>query len=200
MKKKIILRLLTAVSIFMLFTCTVMASGEATIRIKAATDKLVEIVTNHDLDVPDMAEKRSHMIRETVDTVFDWEAFSQRALGRHWKNLSTPEKEEFVILFGQLIERTYMDKTRQYSGEHMNFLSEQTDGKYGIVGAEVTIKNGANIPVEFRVLKKNEKWYIYDVYVEGVSLVNNYRVQFNTILTKSGYNELIKKLKAKLDS
>ena len=197
--KSYFLRLSIAVSILLLLTGTVQA-GEATDRIKNATDKLIEIVTNHDLDPPAMAEKRAHMIRETVDSIFDWTAFSQRALGRHWRTLSQKEKDEFVFLFGQLLERTYMDKTRQYSGEKMNFISEEIDGKYGVVKAEVALKSGSNIAVEFRVMKDKGTWYIYDVYVEGVSLVNNYRVQFNNILTKSGYEELISKLKTKLDS
>jgi len=198
MKMKKFFGLLMAFSIFIFFTCAVQA-GEATDRIKAATDKLVEIITDHDLDAPDMAETRAHMIRETVDQVFNWSAFSQRALGRHWRKLSQKEKDEFTFLFGQLIEQTYMDKTRQYSGEKLNFIREETEGKYGVVDAE-GIKGGANIAIQFRIMKVNEKWYIYDVYVEGVSLVNNYRVQFNNILIKSGYNELLDKLKSKLNS
>ena len=158
MKTKIIIRLLIAFPIFVFFTCGVKA-GEATDRIKVATDKLVEIMTDQDLDAPDMAEKRAHMIRETVDQVFNWSAFSQRALGRHWRKLSQKEKDEFTFLFGQLIERTYMDKTRQYSGEKLNYISEETDGKYGVVDAE-GIKGGTNIAIQFRIMKVNEKWYI----------------------------------------
>lgn len=184
--------------IFLLFTCSAQA-GVATDRIKTATDKLIEILSNHDLDPPEMAGKRAHMIRETVDSVFDWTAFSQRALGRHWRKLTKSEKEEFIPLFGQLIERTYMDKTRQYSNQQMNFISEETDEKYGVVDAEVILKNEANIPIQFRVVKKNETWFIYDVYVKEISLVNNYRTQFNDIMTKSGYDELVSRLKTKLD-
>ena len=198
MKKNIFTGLSIAVFIIMLFTCNAQA-GVATDRIKTATDKLIEILNNHDLDPPEMAEKRASMIRKTVDTVFDWGAFSQRALGRHWRKLTKEEKKEFIPLFGQLIERTYMDKTRQYSGQQMNFLSEETDEKYGTVEAEVIIKNETNIPIQFRVIKRNEKWFIYDVRVEGVSLVNNYRDQFNEIMTKSGYKVLISRLKTKLD-
>ena len=174
-------------------------AGVATDRIKSATDKLIEILSDHDLDPPEMAEKRERMIRETVDTVFDWAAFSQRALGQHWKKLNKKEKEEFIPLFGKLIERTYMDKTRQYSGQRMNFINEETYGKYGLVNAEVVLNKETNVPIQFRVIKKNKTWFIYDVQVEGISLVNNYRVQFNTILIKSGYGELVSKLKKKLE-
>ena len=197
MKKNNYIVLLLAIPIF-LFTSSAQA-GVATDRIKAATDKLLEIVTNHDLDPPEMAEQRAHMIRETVDSVFDWGAFSQRALGKNWRKLSKEQKDEFIVLFGQLIERTYMDKTRQYSGQKLSFIKEETDEKYGTVDAEVIMKNEANIAIQFRIFKKNDIWFIYDVYVAGVSFVNNYRDQFNDIMTKSGYNELVNRLKAKLD-
>jgi phospholipid transport system substrate-binding protein len=187
-----------AIFIIMLLSISILA-GEATDRIKAATDKLIEIVSSHDLDQPEMAEKRARMIRETVDTVFDWSAFSQRALGKHWSTLSQPQKKEFILFFGQLLERTYMDKTRQYSGEKIIYLDEKIDGKYGVVGAKVTLNGGKDVAIEYRIIKPKDKWFIYDVYVEGISLVSNYRSQFNIILTKSGYDELIKKLKTKLD-
>jgi phospholipid transport system substrate-binding protein len=189
---------LAAIFILLFFNLQVKA-GEATDRIKAATDKLIEIVTNHELDAPEMAEKRAKMIRETVDTVFDWSAFSQRALGKHWSTLSQAQKKEFIFYFSQLLERTYMDKTRHYSGEKMIYLDEKIDGKYGVVGAKVTLNSRKDAAIEYRVIKPADKWFIYDVYVEGISLVSNYRNQFSTILSKSGYDELLKRLKIKLD-
>ncbi|NLA74488.1 MAG: ABC transporter substrate-binding protein, partial [Deltaproteobacteria bacterium] len=138
-------------------------------------------------------------IRETVDEVFDWSAFSQRALGRHWGLLSQDQKKEFIYYFGQLLERTYMDKTRHYSGEKMTFLDEKIDGKYGSVSAKITLNSGADAAIEYKVIKPADKWFVYDVHVEGISLVSNYRSQFNTILIKSGYDELLKRLKSKLE-
>ena len=198
MKKTKFIIISIAVSVFILLAYNAQA-GVATDRIKTATDKLIEIVSNNDLDPPEMADKRALMIREAVDKVFDWAAFSQRALGSHWKELNKKEKEEFIPLFGKLIEQTYMDKTRQYSGQQMNFINEELDEKYGSVDAEVIIKNDVNVPIQFRVLKKNETWFIYDVKIEGISLVNNYRVQFNNIINKSGYTELVSKLKNKVN-
>ncbi len=198
MKKTKFIIISIAVSVLILLAYNAQA-GVATDRIKTATDKLIKIVSNNDLNPPEMADKRALMIREAVDKVFDWAAFSQRALGRHWKELNKKEKEEFIPLFGKLIEQTYMDKTRQYSGQQMNFINEELDEKYGSVDAEVIIKNDVNVPIQFRVLKKNETWFIYDVKIEGISLVNNYRVQFNNIINKSGYTELVSKLKNKVN-
>lgn len=188
-----------AVFLFTLLLYCSVLGGEATDRVKATTDLLLEIVTNHELDPPEMAEKRNHMIRDAVDMVFDWEAFSLRAMGRHWRKLNKEEKKEFIFLFGRLLERTYMDKTRQYSGEKIRFVGEKTDEKYGTVNSIVTTKNGSEAEVKYSVIKKNDDWFVYDVYVEGVSLVNNYRVQFNRIMIKSSIDELLQRLKAKLD-
>jgi phospholipid transport system substrate-binding protein len=146
-----------------------------------------------------MEDKRNMMIREAVDEVFDWEAFSQRSMGRHWGKLSLDEKKEFISLFGQLIERTYIYKTKQYSGESIIFLDEEIDEKYGKLEAKIITENGMEIPVDYRMIIKNGTWFVYDVHIEGVSLVNNYRTQFNNILTKSSYAELKKRLESKLE-
>ena len=199
MKKYKMIWLLSLFILFGLFDSSAYA-GEATDRIKAATDKLVEIFSNKKLEPPEMADERARLIREAVDTAFDWVAFSQRALGPHWKKLSKDQKKEFVYLFGQLIEQTYMDKTRLYSDEKMIYLGEKLDEKYGIVDAAITRSSGSNIDIQFRIIKnKNEKWFVYDIHIEGVSLVNNYRSQFNNFLIRSGYSELISKLKTKLE-
>ena len=190
-----------AVSILLTFTSFNVYAGVATDRIKTATDKLIEIVSDHDLDSPEMADERERMIRETVDTVFDWVESSRRALGKHWKNLSKEERKEFTTLFGKLIERTYMDRTRQYSGEKMTFLKEETEGRHGSVEAKVIAKNGAEIFLKFHIIKRKETWFVYDVFVEGLSLVKNYREQFNSILAKPdyNYNKLLADLKNKLE-
>lgn len=174
-------------------------AGELTDAVKKTTDKLIEIVLDHSLNAPEMEEQRDRMIREAVDEVFDWEAFSQRAMGRHWKKLTDDEKKEFISLFGQLLERTYMNKTRQYSGESIVFLNEDIDGKYGVLEAKILTENGMEIPVIYSMMKENGAWSVYDVSIEGVSLVNNYRNQFNNILTKSSYKELKNRLESKLE-
>lgn len=189
----------TILVVLFLFSPTPLSAGEPTERIKATIDKLIEIVTNPQLDAPEMAEKRARMIRSTIDDVFDWAAFSQRTMGRHWRKLTAVQKKEFIEFFGQLLERTYMDKTRHYSGEKMEFLNEDIDGDYGSVEAKVISKNGVEISVEYRIMKRDGIWFVYDVYVEGVSLVNNYRVQFNNIITRSSYEELVRRLKTKLE-
>ncbi|MBN2059723.1 MAG: ABC transporter substrate-binding protein [Deltaproteobacteria bacterium] len=185
-------------SAFFIFTFPA-AAGELLDDIKRATDKLITVVSDEKLlDMEHDAERRK-LIREAVDEIFDWEAFSRRALGRHWRGRTDNEKKEFIELFGKLLERTYMDKTRQYSGEKAIFLKEIVDGDYGVAETSVLTSDGKEVEVIYRAQKKEGKWRVYDVQVEGVSFVNNYRVQFNDIITKSSYAELVRRLNEKIE-
>jgi len=178
---------------------SVVAAGEATERIKAVSDSIFSVISDQTLQGPDMKDKREQMIMDAVDRAFDWEEFSRRALGRHWGKRTDTEKKEFISLFKELIKRTYMDKSGQYSGGRVEFLEEVTDEKYGEVKTQLVSSSGTQTPVDYRLMKKDGIWWVYDVYIEGVSLVSNYRSQFNDILIKSPFDELIKRLKEKIE-
>jgi phospholipid transport system substrate-binding protein len=196
--RRLILLIIPAFTFSVALPLTVSA-GELADRVNKATDKLIEIFSDQTLDAPEMEEKRISMIRDAVDEIFDWEAFSRRTMGRHWRKLSPDEKNEFVSLFGRLLERTYLYKIKHYSGESIVFLNEKIDEKYGKLKAKIITENGTDIPLDYHMIKKNGTWFVYDVHIEGVSFVNNYRTQFNNILTKSSYKELKKLLESKLE-
>jgi phospholipid transport system substrate-binding protein len=198
MSFNVIKRLIPSISLFLFISSTVMA-GEPTERIRTVSDRLISIISDSTLLAPEMAEKREQMIMETVSSVFDWEEFSRRALARHWAKRTDQEKGEFVSLFGRLIKSVYMGKTMQYSDVSVQFADEKIEGAYGRVSTDLITSTGTQTPVEFRMIKKNGTWWVYDVYIEGVSLVNNYRSQFNSLLARSSYEELVKRLKEKVD-
>jgi len=191
-------RLALFVSLFFLIPSVVMA-GEATDRIKAISDKIFFIISDQTLQTPEMKEKKEQMIMDAVDGAFNWEEFSRRALSKHWSKRTDSEKKEFIPLFKQLIKRTYMEKSGQYSGGKVEFLEEKTDGEYGVVKSQLVSSNGTQTPVDYRLMKKDGAWWVYDVYIEGVSLVSNYRSQFNDILIKSSFDDLVKRLKEKIE-
>jgi len=174
-------------------------AGEPTDRIKVVSDKIIAIISDNSLKAPEMKEKKEQMIFEIVDSAFNWEEFSKRALAKNWNKRTDSEKKAFTSLFGRLVERSYMNKAGQYSGGKVVFLAEKIEGDYGNVSTQLGTSTGAQIPVEYRVMKKDGAWWVYDVYIEGVSLVNNYRSQFNDIIIKSSYEELVKRLKEKLE-
>jgi phospholipid transport system substrate-binding protein len=185
---------------FLFFTVpSFVMAGEPTDRIKVASDKLIAIVFDNSLKTPEMKDKRDQMVTEIVDGLFNWEEFSRRALARNWNKQTDSEKKYFIFLFKQLIQRTYMAKAGQYSGGKVVFLDEKIEGDYGNVSTQILTSAGTQIPVEYRVMKKDGVWWVYDVNIEGVSLVNNYRSQFNNILIKSSFEDLLNRLKENIE-
>lgn len=134
---------------------------------------------------------------EEIAPLFNLEEASKRALGRHWRNLTHEEKKEFVELFTDIIKEAYLGQACTSTGEKFVYLSEKQDDNYAKVLTKFIATTGTEISVDFRLLNNRGKWGIYDVVIEGVSLVNNYRSQFDTILVKSPYRELVQKMKEK---
>jgi phospholipid transport system substrate-binding protein len=185
--------------LFLIFAPTIPARADGPMeRIKETTDKIIEILSDPNLKGPDKAEEKRRRLRQVVDERFDWEEFSRRTLAKHWRKRTDEEKREFIPLFGKLVERTYMDKVEDYSGEKVVYVGERTKGDYGLVKAKVLTNDRREIDVDYRLKNKRNDWYVYDVVVVGVSLVKSYRVQFNDIITQSSYEALVKRLKDKL--
>ncbi|MBW1921916.1 MAG: ABC transporter substrate-binding protein [Deltaproteobacteria bacterium] len=175
-------------------------AGTPTDQIRETTDKILKIVSDPALKGEAHAADRRRRIRAVVDERFDWEEMSRRTLARHWRKRTPAEKKEFIRLFGHLLERTYLDRVEGYSGEKVIYEGEAVDGDYGIVKVKIVTRKETEIPVKYRVKRKDGQWYVYDISIQGVSLINNYRRQFNSIIVGSSYKKLIKKLKAKVES
>jgi phospholipid transport system substrate-binding protein len=172
-------------------------AGEPTEKIKQTTDKILSIVTNPALKDPPKAQERKRLVRSAVDERFDWEEMASRALSTHWAKRTPEEKKEFVRLFSDLLERTYMTKVEDYSGEKVLYAGENIEGDNAVVKVRIVTKKSKEIPVDYRLEKKGNDWLVYDVSIEGVSLINNYRTQFNSIISQSSYENLVKRLREK---
>jgi phospholipid transport system substrate-binding protein len=166
--------------------------------IKQTTDKILSIVTHPALKAPSKAADREKLIRQAIDERFDWEEMARRSLAIYWAKRTPEERKEFVRLFADLVERTYMKKVEDYSGEKVLYEGEIKEGDYATVIVKIVTKRGADIPVEYRLKKERDDWFIYDVSIEGVSLVNNYRIQFHSIISQSSYENLVKRLREKV--
>lgn len=188
----------------LLFFMTLVISGSSiaggpTEDVRKTTDKLIAIVSDPAMKSADRAAERARRIRKAVDERFDWKEMSKRSLARHWKKRTEREKEEFIDLFGKLLERTYLDKVEGYSGEKVLYVGERVDGNYGLVVVKIVTRKDTEILVKYKLKKKVSEWLVYDISIEGISLVNNYRKQFNSIMTRSSYEDLIKKLRRKVE-
>lgn len=167
-------------------------------KIKDTTDKILAIVSDPVLKAPEKAEDRRVKIRAALDERFDWEEMARRSLGPHWTKRTPDEIKEFVGLYKKLLEKTYLDKVESYSGEKVIYLGDVIDNGYSTVKVKIITTKDQEIQVEYRLRNKSEDWFVYDIFIEGVSLVNNYRAQFNSILTKSSYQQLVQRLTEKV--
>jgi len=167
--------------------------------IRQTTNKILSIVTDPALKNPSREEERRRLVRKVVDERFDWEEMSRRSLARYWDQRTEEEKKEFVRLYSDLLERTYMDKVEGYSGEKVTYEGESVDSGYAAVKIKITTKKNTDIHVRYGLKKKGNKWLVYDVSIEGVSLVNSYRTQFNRIILQSSYENLVKRLRERVE-
>jgi len=172
-------------------------AGEATDQVKQTVDAVLDVLNNKELKKPENRELRTQKIREIVNKRFDFEEMAKRSLALNWGKRTPEERKEFVTLFSDLLENTYIRKIERYENEKVAYLDEKITGQYAVVRTKIIKQQEAEIPVEYRIFKEADKWEVYDIIVEGVSLVNNYRSQFSQIIRSSSYEELVKKLRNK---
>jgi phospholipid transport system substrate-binding protein len=141
--------------------------------------------------------KRRDAIRSAAAPVFDWREMASRSLARHWQSRSEEERAEFVQVFTDLVNRAYITQLERYSGESIRYISERIDGDLGAVSTRFVTRQGREIPVDYRAISRDGRWRVYDVSVQGVSLVNNYRSQFDRVIRDSSYSELVQRIKDK---
>ncbi len=144
-----------------------------------------------------MTAERRARIRAVANEIFDWQETGTRALGPSARACSPQQRQAFSPLFADLIERSYVGKLELYSGEKIVYAAESLDGDQATVRTKLITKSNTEIPIDYRMLKEGDRWRTYDVTIEGVSLVANYRTQFNKIISQSGYPELVKKMEQK---
>lgn len=173
------------------------SAGPPTDQVRGSIDRVLRILTDAELKKETKTAERRAQIRDVANEIFDFTEISQRSLARHWAARSPAERQEFVALFGDLLEHSYITKIETYSGEKIQYAGEVPDGEQAVVKTRIVTKQGVEIPVDYRMFVKAERWRAYDVTIEGVSLVANYRNQFNTVIQRAGYLDLVAKLKAK---
>jgi phospholipid transport system substrate-binding protein len=178
-------------------SATAAQAGEPTDQLKTHVDEVLRVLENPALRAPDKADERRDVIRKVANQIFDFEETAKRALGPHWTARTPAERKEFVGLFTDLLERSYVTRIEQYGGEKVTYASDQVTGDQAVVKTRILSKTGTEIPVDYRMFKTPQGWRVYDVNIEGVSLVSNYRTQFNKIVQTESYQALVDRLKAR---
>lgn len=172
-------------------------AGAPTDQVKSGTDQVLKIIQDPALKGADKTPVRRQQLRTVVDQVFDWQETGKRALGRHWQPLTPEQRQQFSSLFADLVERSYVGKIELYSGEKIIYAGDTIEGDQATVKTKLITKSQTEIPIDYRMQKEGDRWRVYDVLIEGVSLVGNYRTQFNRVIQQTGYDDLVKKMKTK---
>ena len=173
-------------------------AGAPTEQLRTQIDRVIKVLEDPEMAKEARMVERRTVIRRVANDIFDFTETTRRSLGPHWHARTPQEREEVTRLYADLLERSYIGKIEMYSGEKIQFLGDTIDGDQATVRTRLVTKQGMDIPVDYRMHRvAGDRWLTYDVSIEGVSLVANYRAQFNKIIQTSGYASLVNKLIAK---
>ncbi len=194
--KQVRVGLITAVVMGMLFLGgQAFAATEITKDLKSTIDEVISIVSDESLK--DQQEKRRDKIRSAIEKRFNYQQMVMRSLAKAWNDRTPEERTEFIALFKKLLENSYASKIESYSDEKINYIDEVVKGKYALVKTEI-VRKDSTIGVDYKLIKDNGQWLVYDFIVEGVSMIRNYRSQFSKIIRKKSYKALVEKLTTKI--
>jgi len=172
-------------------------AGVATDQIKSTVDKAIIVLKDPRLKPSAKTKERREQLKQILYARFDFTEMARRALGANWRRRTPQEQEEFVRLFTDILERAYADIIEGYTDEKIIYFNERVDGTYADVGSKILTSKGEEYSIYYKAHLVSNEWKVYDVVAENISLVNNYRSQFNRVIANSSYEELIRRLRDK---
>jgi phospholipid transport system substrate-binding protein len=170
------------------------AKGTPTEAMRTTVSQALGVLQDKELKKPERADERVTRLKKIADSIFDYGEMAKRSLGGQWDKLGEREQQEFVGLFTEFLTATYVEKIRSYSGEEVKFLNERLEGDHAEVKS-IMVGKKTETPLDYRLMMKGGDWKAYDVVVDGISLVRNYREQFAAILRSSSYEHLVQMLR-----
>ena len=198
--KTLIITLIAA----LLLTAAESWAGPVTDQLKTTLDAIVDVLKDPALKSEGKEKQRAKALHEILKTRFDEEAIAKTSIGHHWDRITPEERQEFVRLFTELLERTYferidaqLEKTAQFSSTDIHYLNEIVKGNTAQVSTAIKSGEGSDTLVIYRLRQEKGDWLIIDMKIEGVIITKNYRAQFSEILARNPMSELLEKLKAK---
>jgi phospholipid transport system substrate-binding protein len=173
------------------------AAGAPTDQVRATVDNITSILKNPALKNDARRKDRREQLRRAIFARFDFNEMAARSLGAYWRKLTPQQQDEFTRLFTDLLERAYIDQIESYTNEKFTYVKETVDQDYADVQSKIQTAKGEEYQLNYRLRLVGKEWKVYDVVVENISLVNNYRSQFNRVIANQSYDELVRKLKDK---
>ncbi|MBM4133529.1 MAG: ABC transporter substrate-binding protein [Nitrospira sp.] len=172
------------------------AAGSATEAVRGTIDEVIRILSDKEMKQPARHQERRKLLESVIWSRFDDREMGKRALAAQWTKLNEAEREEFVGLFRSFLTDAYADKIEGYAGEQVQYLGERLEGSYAEVRTKL-LSEKTSYPMDYRLMEKAGDWVVYDIVVDGISLVRNYRGQFERIIRAESYAALVEKLRKK---
>jgi len=187
---------LSCLGISLVWFSVAWGAGTPTQAVKETVNQVLSVLGDEALKDPARTAERREKLEASIGQRFDYEEMAKRTLGARWKKLSSEKQKEFVGLFQRFLTRSYAGNVDGYSGEEVEYLKERLKGDFAEVQTKV-VSPKVEIPLDYRLLKKHDKWWVYDVIIDGISLTKNYRGQFSRIIKSSSFEALLEKLRSK---
>jgi len=198
MKPKVLRRSWTpVVAILYLLVAVSTRAGGPTDELRGAIEKVQTILNDPQLKAAGKKGGRLDKLRQVIQPKFDFTEMAKRSLGTNWQRRNPEEQRDFVKVFTDLLENAYVDSIDSYDGEKVVFTNEKQDKEYGEVNTKIVTKKGEEFSVNYKLHQASGNWKVYDVVIENISIVNNFRSQFNRVIAKSSYEELLRTMKEK---
>jgi phospholipid transport system substrate-binding protein len=165
--------------------------------IQSAIEKVIAILKDPKLKSESKKQERLEQLRQVIFPKFDFSEMAKRSLGANWQRRSPEEQREFAKLFTQMVEGAYIENLDSYSGEKVTVTGEKQDQGFAQVSSKIVANNGEEYSVDYKLYQSGNDWKVYDVVIENVSIVNNYRSQFNRVIARSSFEDLMRRMKDK---
>jgi phospholipid transport system substrate-binding protein len=171
-------------------------AGSPSDQLRAGIDRVFKILGDPELAGDKKLDQRRTAILIAANEMFDFGEMAKRSLGQFWAQRTPAERVEFVRLFTELVQRSYISKVDQHGAHKMTVQGERIDGDYAVVRTTLPLSSGHELPIDYSMHGTDDRWQVYDLSIDGISLVANYRAQFNKIIRTSSYEALIAKFKS----
>ena len=197
MQKQIHAYLVAVVILAPFWARPALGAGSPKEEIQGTVEKILAVLQNPDLKSDAKKEERRSQLKQIIYPKFDFAEMAKRSLGSQWQNRTPEEQREFTKAFTRLLEDSYLDQIESYNGEKFRYLREKQDKDVAEVETKGVSKKGEEFAINYRLHQAEGDWKVYDVVIENISLVNNYRSQFSRVLTKSSFEELLRTMNQK---
>ena len=175
------------------------SAGPPTDQLRDGNDRIFKVLGDPELRGDEKAARRRAAVSRIAGEIFDFGEMSKRTLGRHWEERTPAERLDFTRLFTELIQRSYFSKIDEHGSEKTVFRSETVDGKHAVVKTTLLLARGTQMPLEYSMISAGDRWRVYDLSIDGISLMANYRSQFNRIIRTTSYASLVTRMKSPAD-